>query len=390
MPSGSGPASKDGCSNSLKNSDRLPASCHIVIACSYLHVPGGYEKAVITTAGLLAGKGHRVTLLILDKTPDTYYPLHPAVKIVQAPLHFGITESGNPFLRKWWMWNDIRKLRRLIRQLRPDHFIASEYPFAVTAVLAGARKYGRVYSWEHHHHGAQVMNRFWRSMVKRTYPQLDAVICLNKDEQSHYLALNNHATVIPNFITAPLGNENPKKEFDLISVTRFNHIKGIDLLMQVAKDLLPAHPELKWKVIGYGEQEAAFLDFIRQEGLGQQLVFQAADKTDLGPDYQTAGIFVMTSRNECFPLVLLEAMSHGLPCIAFDCETGPRHIIRHDETGWLVPKENTGSMVLAIRKLALDDNQTRTRMRDHALERIKLFYPDKVYEKWLELFSRES
>jgi hypothetical protein len=49
---------------------------HIVIACSYLHVPGGYEKAVITTANLFAENGHTVTLLVLDHTADIFYPVH--------------------------------------------------------------------------------------------------------------------------------------------------------------------------------------------------------------------------------------------------------------------------------------------------------------------------
>lgn len=359
---------------------------HIVIACSYLHVPGGYEKAMISTANLFAAKGHAVTLLVLDHTATTWYPVHASVNIVHAPMNFGITGKGNTLLRKWWMWRDIRKLKKLVRQLQPDHLVCSEYPFAAAAIMAGAKKICKVCSWEHHHYGAQELNRFWRSVVSRTYPQLDAVICLNKDEQEHYLTLNKRATVIPNFIDPPAARANSLKEFDLISVTRFNHIKGIDLLMQVAKILFRLKPGINWKVIGYGEQQDLFLDFIEKEKLTGQLVFQPADKTDLTADYQSAGIFIMTSRNECFPLVLLEAMSNGLPCIAFDCDTGPRHIVKHEETGLLAGKENVNAMASLILQL-LNDAPMQQRMSEQALRQVQEYYPDKVYGIWMELFK---
>lgn len=362
---------------------------HIVIACSYLHVPGGYEKAMITTANLFAEKGHNVTLLILDHTADTYYPVHPSVKIVCRYLNFGITNKGNPFSRKWRMWMDIRKLKSLVKELKPGHLICSEYPFAVAAILAGTKKYGKVYSWEHHHFAAQQLNSFWRSLVRKTYKQLDAVICLNKDEQQYYQQLNDSATVIPNFISPPATNPATKKEFDIVSVTRFNHIKGIDWLMAVAKIVLQTNPQLKWKVIGYGEQKDAFLAFIEKEDLATRLIYQPADKTDLTVDYQNAKVFVMTSRNECFPLVLLEAMSNNLPCIAFDCDTGPRHIIRHNETGILVNKGDILQMADAILQLAAD-TISQKRMGEKAVKEVQLFYPDNIYGKWKDLFSKNN
>lgn len=366
----------------------MPVNSHIVIACSYLHVPGGYEKAMISTANLFAKKGHTVSLLILDHTAATYYPVHPGVNIVHLPVNFGITEKGNTISRKIRLWKDIKKLKQALKQLQPDHLICTEYPFAVAAVLGGATKFTRVFSWEHHHFGAQRLNRFWQYLFKIAYRKLDAVVCLNKDEQQHYLGINDQAIVIPNFIAEPVqGSPAATKEFPLISVTRFNHIKGIDLLMQVAKLILPPDPQLKWKVIGYGEQKDVFLDFIKKEDLGTQLVFQPADKTDLSADYRNAGIFIMTSRNECFPLVLLEAMSNGLPCIAFDCDTGPRHIIQHNHTGILVEKENVQELAAAISKL-LPDTATQKMMSETALVAVQSFYPDKVYELWKQLFSR--
>lgn len=341
---------------------------------------------MISTANLFAEKKHIVSLLVLDHTSETYYQVHPDVKIIHAPMDFGITEKGNALSRKIKMWRDIRKLKRVLKELQPDHLICSEYPFAVGAILGGVKKFSRVYSWEHHHYKAQHLNRFWQFFLKRTYKKLDAVICLNTDEQRYYREFNNNAVVIPNFINPSSSPIEPGKKFDLLSVTRFNHIKGIDLLEQVARIIFRFKPGLKWKVIGYGEQQDIFLDFIEKEKLSGQIVFQPADKTDLTTDYQTAGVFIMTSRNECFPLVLLEAMSNGLPCIAFDCDTGPRHIIEHEKTGLLVSKENVNAMASIILQL-LSDTSMQQRMSEQALLAVRDYYPDKVYELWKQLLS---
>lgn len=363
----------------------MTATRHIVIACSYLHVPGGYEKAMITTANLFAAKGNKVTLLIIDHTAATYYPVHPQVQVIQRNMNFGITQRGNTISRKIKMWRETKQFARLIRQLKPGYLICAEYPIAIAAILGGVSKYTKVFSWEHHHFHTLELNRFWQYLFKKTYYKLDAVVCLNKDEQACYLPFNNKATVIPNFIEPPAVTEQVKKEYQLLSVTRFNHIKGIDLLMQAAKQLLPQHPGWKWKVIGYGEQKEEFLSFIRQEHLTGQLIYQAADKTDITQEYQSASIHVMTSRNECFPLVLLEAMSNGLPCIAFDCDTGPRHIIQNEVTGLLVPKEDVQAMTEAV-ILLVKDEEKQYGMSVRAKEAVKQFYPGNVYSLWEQLF----
>ncbi len=367
----------------------MSAPGHIVIACSYLHVPGGYEKAVITTANLFAEKGHPVTLLILDHTADTWYPVHKDVKIVHQPVTFGITPKGNTISRKIWLWRDIQKLKRILKTLRPAYLICSEYTFAVAAVLGGARRFTRVCSWEHHHFAAQQLNGFWKLLFRYAYKRLDAVVTLNKDEQQYYWPYSKRPFVIPNFVSPPSAMHIATKKdpgFTLLSVTRFNHIKGIDLLMAAAKIILPQNPQLKWKVIGYGEQKDVFLDFIKKENLSAQLIYKPADKTDITEDYRDASLFVMTSRNECFPLVLLEAMSNGLPCIAFDCDTGPRHIIQQNKSGLLVKKENIQELAAAV-SILISDLERREEMSRNALVQAGNFSPDRIYGIWKQLFS---
>ena len=344
---------------------------------------------MVTLANLFVKKKNRVTLIIHDSTKEVFYPLDQAVNIIHQPLSFGISGEGNIVSRKIKLLSDVLKFRKLLKEQKPDHIIATEYPFTVAAVLSGAVKTAKIYSWEHHHFGAMAKNSFWNFLSNRSFASIEAVICLNEDEKKYYHSLNKNIVVIPNFIDPPQIPIIPyqqNKKYDILTVTRFNHIKGIDLFMAVAKIVLQANPELTWKLIGYGPQEEDVKQFITNEHLGQQLVFQPAAAIDITKEYQQASLFVMTSRNECFPLVLLEAMSNGLPCIAFDCDTGPRHIIYHEKTGLLINKENITEMATAILAL-INDPAKRKQMSNNALLAVEQFYPEKVYEKWQTLFK---
>ena len=182
----------------------MSADKHIVILCSRLDLPGGIERAVVNTANLLAAKGHSVSLLILDETANSFYPLHSDIKIIQQPLSFGITQEGNPVTRKIRLLSDVLKLRRMLKQLKPAVVIASEYPFACAAVLCGQQKRSTLFSWEHHHYHELKRNNFWERIFKHAYPKLHTIVCLNRDEKKLFTPINPTIAVIPNFIE-PVG-----------------------------------------------------------------------------------------------------------------------------------------------------------------------------------------
>lgn len=96
-------------------------------------------------------------------------------------------------------------------------------------------------------------------------------------------------------------------------------------------------------------------------------------------------MYVMTSRNECLPMTLMEAMSCSTPCIAFDCPTGPRHIITNGENGLLIKNGDVEEMTNAV-SLLIENEGLRKKMGEKAFENIQRFSPENIYKLWEQLF----
>lgn len=359
---------------------------HIVLLCSRLDLPGGIERAVVNTANLFSRHGHRVTLVVLDETDKSFYPIDATIELVQHPLSFGITPDGNIISRKIKLLTDVLKLRRLLKSLTPGLVIATEYPFAAAAVLAGARQHTKVISWEHHHYYELKRNLFWNNVFRFTYPRLDAVVCLNEDERKLFATINANPLVIPNFIGARTTTAHTQKE--ILTVARLTAVKGIDYLLTAAAWVLKKHPDWTWTLIGDGEMKEQVTTFIEQEELQQQLLLLPPVTHHIQHYYDQASLYVMTSRHECFPMTLLEAQASGLPCISFDCDTGPRHIITPD-TGVLVEKENPQALAAELLQL-ITDEERRKKMGENAIAAMQRFSPETIYQYWKELVMTNS
>jgi glycosyltransferase involved in cell wall biosynthesis len=357
---------------------------HITILCSRLDLPGGIERSVVNTVNLFVEKGNKVTFLVLDSAIESFYPVHQSVNVIQLPLTFGITNEGNIISRKIKFISDIIKLKRKIRLLNPDVIISSEYPYTVAIILAGQKKYSRIYAWEHHHYAWLKKNRFWTFLFKRAYHKLHGIICLNQTEAEHYYKIAP-SFVIPNFIDTINVQQSSGNSKQILSIGWLIHRKGIDMMLKVAKNILQKYSDWTWKLIGTGEMEEKVKNFIIIEKLEGKFILEPPIDSNLENKYLNSSIFVLSSRSEAFPMVLLEAMAHGVPCISFNCPSGPADIITHNVDGLLVEKENTEKLADAISFL-ITNEEMRKKMGEKAVENVQRFSPENIYELWKQLF----
>ena len=125
---------------------------------------------------------------------------------------------------------------------------------------------------------------------------------------------------------------------------------------------------------------------ITATGLGGR-VHLAGRAGNVGQWYAAADLYVMSSRFEGFPNTLVEAMAHGLPAVSFDCDTGPRDIIRHGIDGLLVPVENEAALEMALRQLMAND-ALRSQLGVKAQEVRQRFSMELVAKRWEKLFQK--
>lgn len=354
---------------------------HVLILCSRLDMPAGIERAIVNAANLFTSKGHQVSILILDGTPDIFFRLDTGIKVYAANLHFGITDRGNQLSRKLSFLRHLRVLRKLVNDISPDIVIATEYQFAIAARMALKREDIRLFSWEHHHFHHLKRNNFWKLLFKKYYPGLDMVICLNHEEAELFNQTGCKTTVIPNHLSFLPERKASLEHKQILTVGHLSKTKGTDLLPSIAAKVFEKYPKWKWKIIGDGRE--------RKHLVNATDVFeiQKPKTQDIQDEYLHSAMYVLSSRFECFPLVLLEAMSLGVPPIAFDCPTGPKHIISHLRDGVLVEKENVEAMADAIIEL-IENEEKRKQLGSKAFENSKRFMPHHVYQQWEDLFNK--
>jgi glycosyltransferase involved in cell wall biosynthesis len=165
-----------------------------------------------------------------------------------------------------------------------------------------------------------------------------------------------------------------------VAIGRLSHEKGFDLLL-AALSRVDLHD---WAVEIFGEGPCRN-ELERQclhLGLSTRVTFKGWTENPAN-ELDRAGLFVMPSRHEGFPNVLLEALARGVPVISFDCPSGPRHIIRNNEDGLLVPAQRVDLLAAAISRV-LEDPDLRQTFSENALNNIRRFEQYKIEQQWLD------
>lgn len=356
----------------------------VAIIASRLDLPGGIERSVVNISNLLQSHGYEVSLVILDKTATAFFPINENVKILHRHLHFGITPAGNILTRKISFLKHLVELNKIIKTIGPENIIATEYQFAITVWLATRTLNIKIISREAHHFHSLKKNRFWKYLFAKTYPKLDYVVCLNPAEKKFFDTMGCRTTVIPNYVLQQCKASLYAK--NLLTIGRLMYVKGLDLIPGIAEKIAEKHKDWQWTIIGSGPAFENLKNDICSKNLQNHIRILNPQSPDLMASYLDASIYISTSRVECLGNVLLEAMSHGIPCVAFDCPTGPAYVIRHGTDGVLVKAENVTQMAEAISQLLTDGNK-RFRLGEHAYKNIQRFSVEAIYSAWHQVLN---
>ena len=239
-------------------------------------------------------------------------------------------------------------------------------------------------------HNSHLRNTFQTDKFtkKYIYRSADAITVLTNFDVPYYRKYNANVVVMPNPATFKgLQKNTHARDKVILAVGSLNRYKtkGFDQMMYIVKPIFQKFPEWKLKILGKGDEEMKTLKTIANElNISNHVEFMGFRK-DVNKIMQSSDIFILPSRYEGLPMVLVEAMSQGMACIAFDCVTGPGDIIHDQVDGILVEDQNQEKMTSEIQML-ISDPDLRKKLANNAIKNVERFHIDKITERWFELF----
>ncbi|SFC96595.1 Glycosyltransferase involved in cell wall bisynthesis [Thiohalospira halophila DSM 15071] len=366
----------------------------------YIHslTGGGAERVTASLVRHLADQGHEVGVITMTSEERDFYPLDPRVRRVTLDLA-GVNRGLGKLTANYRRW---RALRRALKAEQPDVVVAMMNTSIVLAILAAIGLPVRVYGSERNYPGRQRIGSAWALLRRLVYRFAAGHVAQTREAAAwlvrHAGARNVH--VIPNPVVWPIASFPPEVAPEsvisperkvILAVGSKPVQKGFDLLVRALAGLAADRPEWDLVILGVDPESDAVCggDASIQrlaEGEGVAGRFHLPGRVGNVADwYKRANIFVLSSRYEGFPNVLLEAMASGCPSIAFDCDTGPRDVIEDGANGLLVPAEDFEGLRAAMACLTADEG-LRQRFGEQAVAVREKFAEKKVMALWQDLF----
>ncbi len=330
-----------------------------------LHDIGGIERVTTIVANELAQRGYDIGIVCLQKgTP--YFQLNKSIK-----LHY----IDSKIFRK-------KALKALYAKEKPDVnvFLGSHRSLMNIPASKGIP----CITWEHFN--AHINWHPWHKYSRKlAVEQCDKIVTLTRADVENYQQFFGAKNVlcIPNPITIDNITPTSLTNKTLLAVGRLAGQKGFDMLVDAWGKTQAKDTNWKLRIVGSGSHKARLITQIDEHHLNNSICIVPPTKNII-EEYKNASALVMSSRFEGLPLVLIEAMSAGLPIISFDCQTGPAEIIHHDKTGLLVPPENTDLLAKAIDELLLNEEKIKQFSKQSLIESQR-FSIDNIVDLWEKL-----
>ena len=333
---------------------------------------GGAERVAATLLNHLCRKNDVTVVLFCDKKNS--FTIDKKISTIKI-----ISNSNNKITNAI---NRIRKIRKTIKLNAPDLIISfltytNVYVLAANSLIQRKIIISERTSFQRPQHiGIKLLRRL-------LYRMANMVVLTSTDDYYHTKWLKNKKVIYnPICFKSYTKYQNRNKTIISIGSQKRWHVKGFDLLIQAWAKIANSHSD--WKVQFVGTNDNNYIkDLVKTYNLENQVDFMGwfdgIDKI-----LQDKSIYVLSSRNEGFPNSLIEAMSQGCACVAFNCKTGPNEIITDGKSGLLVRNGDVDDLAAKLH-LLIEDENLRQQLSAGAQEEVKRFDKELIMKQWDEL-----
>jgi len=227
-----------------------------------------------------------------------------------------------------------------------------------------------------------------RAQLAAFYPRLDVVSTLTEGDAEDYrrhLEGRTRVVCMPNGVPELGVRRAPLDAKVVVAAGRMGPQKGFDRLLPVWAQVAREHPDWELRIWGGGRGIGKLrrqADELGIAGSAHMMGFTSK----LHEEFADSSLYVMSSRHEGFPMVLLEAMSAGLPVVSYDCPTGPRDIVREGVDGYVVPDGDGDALAAALGRL-MDDVDLRKAFGAAAVEGAARYDIATIAGRWEALLA---
>ena len=372
-----------------------------IIYCTHsTYNPGGMERVLLNKVTYLSALPEwEVSVVTTDQHQrPSFYPFPEKVRMTDLEINYsddndkGIWKKITSYLCK--RKEHKRKLTALLLKEKPDIVVSlytSEYSF-IPDIKDGSKKvlelhFNKFFRIQYGRKGIIGLIDRWRTRQdERIVRRFDKFVVLTNEDKGYWGGLPN-IEVIPNAAIHVSKNYSEVKNKRVIAVGRLDYQKGFDRLIQAWRLVQHTGRFSDWKldIFGQGEWREMLQQMIDKQGLQNTVKINPPTNAILN-EYVHSSLLVMSSNYEGFGMVLVEAMSCGVPVISFDCKCGPKDIIQPGINGLLVPNGDIQALADAMMKV-MEDEAYRKMLSLNARKVVDTYSEQAVMSQWILLFT---
>lgn len=354
---------------------------------------GGFERVWTDKMNALSELGYEICLVTTDQGSHVFpYSFNERVRHIDLAIRLTQKYSYRGIRRAYTTHRLMRQFKRsflsLLQSEQPDILIGNASTFTdamikwrgrIPIIIESHGIFDRPYHMETMTLFKYLKTYFHRRMIGKA----NMVVALTKQDASRWRMVNKNVCIIPDMVHLnQSGSYSTCTNKRVIFVGRFDDQKGYDYLMEIWNRVYSLHSD--WRLDIYGEGTDS--ELCKKMMPSRKNIFIHGQVSDMIDCYKDSSILIMTSVYEPFGLVLPEAMSCGLPVIAFDCPYGPKEIVTDGEDGFLI---SLGDVNTFAEKLCiLMENETlRIKIGHKAILSASRYDKHTIIPLWQDVFK---